>query len=248
MPESNTTNPSPEQKPTGPAADQAALVGLTKRQQLKKTNKTIFIWVAVAATVFAFSAVALQFLIRQGLFNNKIIGEQQATNRALDESKANVEGLKRNVDALLADTSLAVLRANPSDSSLQVILDALPTTGDSTTFSNSLYNKILSRQGVSISNVTVGVSGVTDAAAVAPATGAAAGASATQILPFSVSISGSPDQIRNTFMDIEKVIRPMIVRQVNITVSDSQLSTNITGETYYLPRSTVSLTDKTVKP
>jgi hypothetical protein len=243
MPESNTPN-APQQKPVDQVADQAALVGLTKRQQLKKTNKTIFIWVAAAAVVLAFSLVALQFLVRQGLFNGKIIKEQQATNRALDESKANVEDLKRNVDALLADTRLSSLRANPSDNSLQVVLDALPTSGDPTTFSNSLYNKILSRHGVSITGVTVGSGAAVDPAAVA----ATATNGTSQSLAFEATIVGSPEQIQNTLMDIEKVIRPMVVRQLNITVNGAQLDTSLTGETYYLPRSTVTLGDKTIKP
>ena len=97
MPESNTP-PAPQK-----AADQSALTGLTKRQQLKKTNQNIFIWVTIAAVVLAFSVVALQFLVRQGLFNAKIIEEQQKTSRALDESKKNFDGLKKNVDGLLAD-------------------------------------------------------------------------------------------------------------------------------------------------
>lgn len=240
MPDGNTAPNTQQEKP----AEQAALVGLTKREQLKKANKTIFIWVAAAAVVLAFSLVALQFLVRQGLFNGKIIKEQQATNRALDESKQNFEGLKRNVDALLAETKLSGLRANPSDSSLQVVLDALPTTGDPTTFSNSLYNKILSRQGVSITGVTVG----TGSAAVAPTPTDAAVAATTSPLTFEATIAGSPDQIRNTLMDIEKVIRPIVVRQLNITVNGAQIDTNIVGETYYLPRSTVNLTDKTIKP
>lgn len=241
MPETANTNEAP-QKPDAPAS----LVGLTKRQQLKQTNKNIFVWVAGAAVVLSFSIVALQFIVRQGLFNNKIITEQQATNKALDQSKANFSGLKHNVDALLADNKLAALRANPSDSSLQVVLDALPTTGDPTTFSNSLYNKILSRQGVTISGVNVGSVGVADGSTtVAPE---ASGSGAPQPLVFGAAIAGSPDQIRLTLLDIEKVIRPIVVRQLNITVNGALIQANIEGETYYLPRSTVSLGDKSIKP
>lgn len=244
MPESNPTTPAP-QKP----ADQAALVGLTKRQQLKKTNQNIFIWVAAAAVVLAFSIVALQFLVRQGLFNNKIISEQQKTNRTLEESISNFDGLKRNVDALLADTKLSALRANPSDSSLQVILDALPTTGDATTLSNSLYNKILSRQGVNIVSVTAGGADASVVAvAPAPTPTDVAVVNSPQPLTFDASIAGSADQIRATLVDVEKVIRPMVIRQMYITVSGTQLETNIQGETYYLPHSTVKLGDKSIKP
>lgn len=240
MPESNT--PQAPQK----AADQSALTGLTKRQQLKKTNQNIFIWVTIAAVILAFSIVALQFLIRQGLFNAKIISEQQKTSRALDESKKNVDGLKKNVDALLADTKLSGLRANPNDSSLQVVLDALPTSGDPTSFSNSLYNKILSRQGVTINAVSAGEAGGAVDPNAAPAT--ASVTDGAQPLPFSVSFVGNVDQLRNTLMDMEKSIRPVVVRQMNIAVGEGFLEVTAQGETYYLPRSTVKLGEKQVKP
>lgn len=240
MPESNT--PQAPQK----AADQSALTGLTKRQQLKKTNQNIFIWVTIAAVVLAFSIVALQFLIRQGLFNAKIISEQQKTSRALDESKKNVDGLKKNVDALLADTKLSGLRANPNDSSLQVVLDALPTSGDPTSFSNSLYNKILSRQGVTINAVSAGEAGGAVDPNAAPATATAT--DGAQPLPFSVSFVGNVDQLRNTLTDMEKSIRPVVVRQMNIAVGEGFLEVTAQGETYYLPRSTVKLGEKQVKP
>ena len=240
MPESNTP-PAPQK-----AADQAALTGLTKRQQLKKTNQNIFIWVTVAAVVLAFSIVALQFLIRQGFFNGKIIGEQQKTSRALEQSIKNFDGLKRNVDGLLADTKLSALRVNPNDSSLQVVLDALPTSGDPTSFSNSLYNKILSRQGVTINAVTVGAEGGAADPNAAPAeTAAIEGA---QPLPFNVSFVGNADQLRGTLLDMEKTIRPIVVRQMNISVGEGFLEVTAQGETYYLPKSTVKLGEKQIKP
>lgn len=242
MPEDNKS----PQKPSLPAA----LVGLTKRQQVEKTNKNIFIWVAVASVVLALSAVTLQFLVREALFNGKVISEQEKTSKTLEENKKNFVSLKREIDALLADDSLAALRVNPNDSALQVILDALPTNGDSTSFSNSMYNKILSRQGVSIAGVSVG--GASVAAAVpgaTPAVPAATGATATpQILTFQASIAGSPDQIRAALLDIEKVIRPMAVRQISITAGGGQLEVSLQGDTYYLPRSTVALGKKTIKP
>ena len=240
MPESNTP-PAPQK-----AADQAALTGLTKRQQLKKTNQNIFIWVTVAAVVLAFSIVALQFLIRQGLFNGKIIGEQQKTSRALEQSIKNFDGLKRNVDGLLADTKLSALRVNPNDSSLQVVLDALPTSGDPTSFSNSLYNKVLSRQGVTINAVTVGAEGGTADPNAAPA--AATATEGAQPLPCNVSLVGNADQLRGTLLDMEKTIRPIVVRQMNISVGEGFLEVTAQGETYYLPKTTVKLGEKQIKP
>lgn len=125
----DTQQPAAQTKgPAGPAA----LTGLSKRQQLENTNKAIFLWVAAAAFVCTLSIVALQFIIRQGIFNIKIISAQQKTVDTLENNIQNAEGLKQNVNALLANQSLAKLRAAEGDTPFQVIIDALPTSGDTT--------------------------------------------------------------------------------------------------------------------
>lgn len=236
MPEDNT-------KPVSQSALPAALTGLTKRQQVEKANKNIFIWVAAAAVVVSLSVVMLQFLVREALFNSKIISKQQSTSQTLEQNKKNFDGLKRNIDALLADDSLSTLRVNQNDSSLQVILDALPTNGDTTSFSNSLYNKVLSRQGVTISGVSVGTG-----SAVTAESQATSLSSDPQAITFGTSISGSADQIRATLLDVEKVIRPISIKQMSITVSAGKLDVSLQGETYFLSRSSISLGKETIKP
>ena len=67
-------------------------------------------------------------------------------------------------------------------------------------------------------------------------------------LPFSVSFVGNVDQLRNTLMDMEKSIRPLVVHQMNIAVGEGFLEVTAQGETYYLPRSTVKLGEKQIKP
>jgi hypothetical protein len=228
---------------------QTPLTGLSKRQQLEKANKAIFVWVAAAAFVCTLSIVALQFIVRQGIFNTKIIGAQQKTVDTLKENIQNAQGLKQNVDALLANQSLSSLRAADGDTALQVILDALPTTGDTTSFSNSLYTKILSRHGAAITGITTGAEALGGAAASAtPAAPVATGPAGAQALPFSVAITGNPAQIRGTLEDIEKVIRPIDVNQLNIAAGGGTLTVSMTGQTYFLPRSAIVLGEEKLKP
>ncbi len=230
---------------------QPVLVGLSKRQQLDKTNRNIFIWVAVAAAVLSLSIVALQFLVREGIFNQEIINRKSKAEKTLQQNLASVEELKQNVDALLANDSLTALRINPTDSALQVILDALPTTGDSTTFSNSLYSKVLSRNGVAISNVTVGdiqAAGLAAAPAELTTDATASGTASVQPLKFSVSFTGNQDQIKATMADIERTIRPINVQRLNVRSTEGALGVTVDGETYFLPRSTVEVRKEQVKP
>lgn len=244
MPDSNqNTNEKP--------AEQPKLVGLTKRQQIEKSGKTIFIWVAIAGAVLSLALVLAQFLVRQGIFNQKIINQKQETSKRLDANLTNAEGLKKNVDALLANTSLSNLRVRQNDSVLQVIPDSLPSSGDPVSFSNSLYNKILQRSGASIVGLTVGAPGG-DPAIAAPVETAPAAVSSTSApvaLPFTISTSGNLQQIAETLSDMDKVIRPIVITKLGVKASaGGSLTVDITGETYYLPGVKIELGKTPVKP
>lgn len=248
MPEST---PAPVEKP----AVQPTLVGLTKRQQIEKSGKTILIWVAVAGAVVALSIVLAQFLVRQGIFNQKIISQKQETSKRLDANLSNADGLKRNVDALLANTSLSNLRVREQDSVLQVIPDSLPSSGDPVSFSNSLYSKILQRSGASITGVIVGTPGGETAVPVATdETGAVDPSAVSTVsspiaLPFTVSATGSLQQISQTLSDMDKVIRPIVITKLAIqSGAGGSLTVDISGETYYLPGVKVELGKKPVNP
>jgi len=242
----------PDQAPKHDASD--PITGLNKRQQVAKTNKAIFIWVAVASTVIALVLVALQFLIKEGLFNQSIINQKQQTNQTLEQNIENANELKKNVDNLIADTSLAKVRAKEGDTTLQVILDALPTTGDPVTFSNSLVNRILPSSAVSIQSVAVGDSALgVGSVVVEPQASSAAspvsGQSPTpQPLIFTVGITGNPAQIKDALAAIERTIRPISVSKLIIKAEDTGLNASIGGETYYVTASKVELGKVSKKP
>lgn len=245
-------NNNQEQKKSQSSASSALLAGLNKRQQVAKANKAIFIWVAVASVVVTLSIVALQFLIKQGIFNQKIISQKSETNKIIVENIEKSKKLKVNIDSLVADTNLEASRAEDGDNNIKVVLDALPTTGDTTSFSNSLYNHIIAPSGVKIDSIIAGdiaaTTTVSTASAVAPVTTDPSASPTPTVLPFSVSIQGSSAQTKSTLTNIEKVIRPMNVTVVNIRASSGILTTTISGNTYYMSASKIDLGKKTIKP
>ncbi len=244
-----TDNMTPQTSQPSQAAEVVRpLTGLTKRQQLENANKNIFVWVAIASAVLALSAVALQFLVREAMFNQKIISAQRTTNKTLEQSKENFSVLKSDVDELLADSSLAGLRVNPQDNSLQVVLDALPTSGDATSFSNSLYTKVLVGRSVSVNGISVGDLTGAAATAVMPTAPVTPVEGGVQPLPFNVGFTGNQQQVHGTIIDLEKVIRPIKLSQLSAQVEGGALKLNVTGETYYLPRSSISLGKESITP
>lgn len=222
------------------------LTGLNKRQQVVRANKNIFLAVAVAAAVVTLSVVTMQFLLREALFNREIIAKKQEASDTLKKNLENIKTLKTNINNLAADTNLASAKTADSSSALQVIPDALPTTGDATTFSNSLYNKILSRSGVTISAVSVGTEALPGAA---PATVVSTEQDPKPTaLSFSVTLSGDAKKLTTALTDMERTIRPIILNHVIFTASDSSLDSTLVGDSYFLSSSSVELGKQLVQP
>ena len=53
--------------------DKRALTGFKKRQQIISARKTMFMWVMLASAAVAVCLVLSQLLVKQMIFNNRII-------------------------------------------------------------------------------------------------------------------------------------------------------------------------------
>lgn len=223
------------------------MTGVKKRQQIKDINKNTFMWLVISAVVISISLVAMQFLVRELMYNQKIINKKSDTNKTLTENIVEAEKLRENINNLLADSKLNALKyeaPNVETSALNVILDALPVEGDATNFANSLQAVVLPRSGVAIKDLST-----TSALSVAPE----ATASATPIspieMPFSTAFTGDYAKVQATLTDISKVIRPINLRSMSVAASGADgLVITVQGVTYYLPSKTVELRKETLKP
>lgn len=228
---------------------QPAMTGVRKRQQIQNTNKNIFLWLAVASVIISVSLVALQFLVREFMFNQKIINKKSETNKTLVQNVEAAKVLQNNVNALLADTNLSALKyetENTQTSALSVVLDALPVAGDATAFANSLQAVVLPRSGVSIrelNTVTIEDPGTMTTGAASTATTQA------MSLPFTAGFSGKYADVQLALVDISRVIRPINLTDMTIRADDNGLlQVNIAGVTYYLPARAVEVREEVLKP
>jgi len=225
-----------------PSAPQGKLTGLKKRQQVIVANKKVFMWVAIAALIITVCIVVSQFFFRQFMHNLDVIAAKSATNKTIVQNKENVKTVVAKVDAMLANENLSKARANQGDRNFQVILDALPATGDAATFANSLANVILPPANASISSLSAGVQG----ASVATVPAAQGSESTPQMLPFVVGLSGNADQFQEALRRIERTIRPINVTKIMITGDTSTSSMTLDGNTYFLPSVQINLGTKEI--
>ncbi|HET6622847.1 MAG TPA: hypothetical protein VFG56_02850 [Candidatus Saccharimonadales bacterium] len=237
-------------KESAPSTDdnKQQLTGLKKRQQIAQANKMIFLWTAAAAVAVSFCAVALQFLIREGLFNQRIISAKAETNQTLERNLTKADELKNNVQALLANTDLAAVSTENTDNNLEVVLDALPTDGDVTSFATSLQNIILVHSRADVTALSTKSQFDDDGSSSVESSSTANDDTDALPLPFTAEISGNYQQIHDTLVDVSRTIRPINITSLTVKGRDVNLDVIISGDTYYLPAATVSLGSKEIEP
>lgn len=222
-----------------------ATTGLRKRQQIGAANRMVFVWVIIASVVIGVAVVLAQFMMRQLLFNNKILGELNTTNSNITKSISSYDGLKTEVTKLFADNNLNVLKKGADSTALQVVIDALPTEKNQVALATSMQSEILGPAGVSIMSFsivdTTGSAAATTSSATAVTTGA-------QSFDFSFTISGTYAQVQQALKNIERSIRPVTILTIDTKGTDAQMRTSVTARTYYQPAITVQLQQGTVKP
>jgi hypothetical protein len=224
------------------------LTGLKKRQQITHANRSMFVWVAGASVIVAFTLVVGQFLFQQMLFNEKVLNEKRTTDHTLDENLKAVDGLKSEVNTLLANANLADSRAKSTDSNLRVVLDALPTTLDGLNLGTSLQTVLLAGTVRSIEALSVDAGSADQEAAVEDASSTTGNSDTPQEITFRFTVGGNFGNIRNALRALDRSIRPIRVVALSIEGSDNNLNATVEAKTYYQPAKTMQLKEKTVSP
>lgn len=226
-------------------AETKQATALRKRQQIEKANRSMFAWVAGASVIVAFAVVAAQFMVQQGLFNEKVLSEKRATDRTLTENLQSVDTLKEEVNVLLANNNLAASRAQSDDSNLQVVLDALPPSQDSLNLGTSLQSVFLGSRVQRIESISVDGGASIDSAVEDASVQDTDG---PQEIPFRFTVVGNYNQIRDALGALQRSIRPIKITSVGVEGTDTSLTATVEAVTYYQPEKTIELRERTVSP
>lgn len=223
---------------------------LRKRTQISKANRTMFIWVAVASALVSFALVTSFFLSQKLIFNERVLNEKNKTISTLNQNNKVVSELETQVRVLDTNTDLASVKASPSDQTIQVILDALPSDANSLALGASLQNKLLAGiQGLQLLTLQVdpvqGVESLTDAATTQDAS---ASGTTDNVITFSFSVSGQQDQLKQVLTNLERSIRTITITSLQIENQQDKQVMTVQAKAFYEPVKNVSLYSKVVKP
>lgn len=224
-------------------SNKQVLTGVKKRQQIHKANKAVFIWVAIAGVVVAVALVLAQFLVAQFLFNGKIINAQRQTNETLVKNVEQYSPLRTEVSKLIANQRLTSLRVSQDDNALQVVIDAMPTTGDTLGLAASLQQVIFNRSGIKMEQLSFG-EGVSDPLA---ASKSSEKEGLNEIL-FTAKFVGTYDQLKKLFEDMQLSIRPISITSLKMSGESGNMTAEIQAKTYYAKPPTTDLKKEPIKP
>lgn len=223
-------------------------VAIRKRTQIAQASRTMFIWIAIASALVGTALVVSFFLFQKLSYNEKVLGAKQETVSTLDHNLSVVDELKADVQALDANSALLSARANPTDSALQVVLDALPSDANSLALGASLQNRLLaniegpySLESLQVTPVdgieSLNNSGMVDASA---PTGAG------NQIAFSFAVKGGQDQLRQVLQNLERSIRTIVVTHLTVETQSDGLTLSVEGHAFYEPAKSIELKEKTV--
>lgn len=225
-------------------------VAIRKRTQIAKANRTMFIWIAVASVLVGSAIVVSIFLVQKVLFNEKVLLEKQNTVSVLDKNNKVTPELENQIRVLDTNQALISAKANDTDQAIQVILDALPSEGNSLALGASLQNKLLAGIPglISIESLQVdpivGVESLTSDTTTEDVTET----QAENEITFRFTVKGSQDAIKTVLQNLERSIRLIDITSLNVETQDDGQLMIVQAKAYYEPAKTIELQKKEVKP
>lgn len=223
----------------------------TKRQQIAQSNRMMFLWIAGVSMVVGFAIVLAIFLVQRIVFEEKVLSKKQNTISVLEKNITAYKELQNNIQVLESDENLSASRYEAPEKNTGVVLDALPSTANSTALASSLQSKILAGvPGVAIDSLKVEpVSGVETTATAAGNTSNNNSAEGTISFTFSVSTPiANQSALREVLLRVERSIRPVNITGVTIESQGDRVVLTASGVGYYEPETKVQLIKEVVRP
>lgn len=224
-------------------------VAIRKRTQIAKTNRMMFLWIAVASALVGASIVVSIFMVQKLLYNERVLGTMQNTVSTLDKNNKAVGALQDNIRVLDTNSALASVKASPTDQSIQVILDALPSEANSLAFGASLQNKLLSGiDGLTIESLQVDpVAGVETYTGDETSVDAGTSSAPSGTITFQFSVKGTEQNIRQVLTNLERSIRTIQVTSLRAEIKGDSILLTVQGSAFYEPAKTIELQEKVQK-
>lgn len=220
-------------------------VGSIKRGLIDKSNTRIVVIVSLAIFAVVFSLIAAKALWSQATYQNRVITEKNIAKNQLKANLEVVKKLKPSYDSFVGATTNIIggnaFGIGPKDGdNAKIVLDALPSKYDFPALATNLEVLVLG-EGVELAGIT----GVDDE--VAQSSNISSSDPKQVEIPFQLAASGDYAKTQALISAVERSIRPIKVKSIDITGRQDKLTTNISALTYYQPAKSLNVRTKVVK-
>lgn len=195
-----------------------------KRVLIDKANRTVFVAFSISAAILAFSIVATRSLYTLSRHQSRVISAKKEAAKQLKANDGEIGELISSFKAF-EETPESVLGTTEKNS--KIVLDSLPPKYDFPALAASL-EKILTEGGYSIDSIsgTDNELGEVDDDTISPTPVA---------VPFTLSVSGPYDKVRQLPVDLERSIRPIHIQKIALSGTATDAKVDIEAVTYYQP-------------
>ncbi len=221
-----------------------------KHAIIERNNSFIVTMVAIAVFVVVFCGFALNALISQSVYQQRVISQKQAALSILVDNERQARNLSEAYIAF-ATQQINVLGASPTgDGPLdgdnpKIILDALPSEYDYPGLSSSI-EKILVDGGYSIESIGGREDGSITRNAQDSETLSRQEAKPIDI-PYPIAVKASPDGAKMLLETLERSIRPFRIDTISLTSEGEEIDLVIGMSTYFQPETGLRVIEEIVE-
>jgi Tfp pilus assembly protein PilO len=197
-----------------------------KRQLIEKAKSSQVVVIIVASVIVSASIIGIKILWEQRGYQSEIITAKEAAANQLEANIAAVDQLEQEF-----------VKLENSDVNSALVLDALPSKYDFPALATSI-EKLAALSRVEMSSF----SGEDQ-------TGTAINSSGSPVpveIPFTVSVSGSYENVQLFMQNLQKSIRPFAIDEMSIEASETGIQMSISAKTYYQPAKNLEIRKKTI--
>jgi hypothetical protein len=218
----------------------------SKRALIDKANSTVVVVAAVAAFITIFSLVASKTLFSQFTYQNRVLKAKHATVARLRSDITAGQKLAGSYKAFTTTTTNAIEgdangTGERDGNNAKIVLDALPSNYDFPALATSVEKLITGTNGLKINSIT----GTDDE--VAQSANATSSTPKAVPMPFTLEVEGSYQSIQDFVAKLEHSIRPFQVQTTKISGDQSDLTLNMTAQTFYQPAKKLTIGKVVIK-
>lgn len=206
-----------------------------KHIKIDKANQQVVIAISVTVAIVVFCLVSAQALIKQMKYQQLVLNKRNEANKMLEQNYKKAQPLAVAYAAF--DGAPESILGN-ADKNGKIILDALPSKYDYP--ATVLYMEdLIAQSGVK----SEGFSGIDE-----EATAVQTSNNPQPIeIPANFSGTGNLESVKKLVDVLYRSVRPIKIKAVSITGSESAMNIDITAITYYQPEKDYAVKDVVIK-